>query len=300
MIHFAAEIIQAHLGNLVNEAGHENSSIGLWAWVQHEITVATTESIYGPANPYRDAKVEAGFWDFANDSITLLLTTLLPAFLASKPIKGRAIVVEAMSLYFADGGQKMRFLKRFGNRLEQWQPPNNCLKQIVLQSKINLRKLKDVSILFSAQQEALRFRATGSGPRMVMEDMIVGDNQYLLKKGSIVIIANKALHFDEKTWGENAGSFHAGRFCGKVSGHAFRGFSGGVNSCPGRGFAMAELAALVAMLAMRFDVIPVRKTWIEPGQDLNNLSVQIAPPKRKVMVNIVTRENSSQENWCFE
>lgn len=57
---------------------------------------------------------------------------------------------------------------------------------------------------------------------------------------------------------------------------------------------MAEVAALVAMLVMRFDVIPVGKTWVEPGQDLNNMSVQMtAPPERKVMVNIVTRENSS-------
>ncbi|APA14169.1 hypothetical protein sscle_12g089390 [Sclerotinia sclerotiorum 1980 UF-70] len=69
----------------------------------------------------------------------------------------------------------------------------------IFQSKINLRRLKDAPILLYAQQEALRFRATVPGPRMVMEDMIVGDNQYLLKKGSIVIIASKALRFDEKT-----------------------------------------------------------------------------------------------------
>ncbi|RAL61937.1 hypothetical protein DID88_002426 [Monilinia fructigena] len=73
----------------------------LWAWVQHEITVATTESVYGPMNPYRDAKVEAGFWNFADDSITLLLTKFLPRLIASKAYDGRAVVVEAMGRYFA-------------------------------------------------------------------------------------------------------------------------------------------------------------------------------------------------------
>lgn len=36
--------------------------VDLWEWVQHEITIATTECVYGPQNPYRDPKVEAGFW----------------------------------------------------------------------------------------------------------------------------------------------------------------------------------------------------------------------------------------------
>jgi hypothetical protein len=36
--------------------------IDLWAWIQHEITLATTEGIYGEDNPYHDRKVEDGFW----------------------------------------------------------------------------------------------------------------------------------------------------------------------------------------------------------------------------------------------
>lgn len=36
--------------------------VDLWDWVQHVITIATTESAYGDENPYRDEKVESGFW----------------------------------------------------------------------------------------------------------------------------------------------------------------------------------------------------------------------------------------------
>jgi hypothetical protein len=36
--------------------------INLRQWLQHEITLATTNSVYGPMNPFKDPKVEAGFW----------------------------------------------------------------------------------------------------------------------------------------------------------------------------------------------------------------------------------------------
>ncbi|KAI9643442.1 hypothetical protein NHQ30_008061 [Ciborinia camelliae] len=351
MIRAAADVINTRLDNLASEVGNSTSTTDLWAWVQHEITVATTESVYGPANPYRESKVEVGFWNFADDNIALLLTKFLPHFVASKAINGRAVVVEAMSRYFANGAHengpslvKARHLALSAEMSHDDLARFECVNGIaimtntvptafwtlfhifsdpvlleevreqvraitateqsretgLLKRKISLRKLKDAPLLFSTQQEALRFRATGSGPRMVMEDMIIGNDQYLLKKDSILIIANRALHFDKETWGETADLFRADRFCGKVPGHAFRGFGGGVNLCPGRGFAMAEVAALVAMLTIRFDVLPVENSWVEPGQDLNNMSIQIAPPGRNVMVNIVPRKDSGEEKWHFE
>ncbi|KAF7928884.1 uncharacterized protein EAE97_009726 [Botrytis byssoidea] len=341
----------ARLDNLANGAGNINLNTDLWAWVQHEITVATTESVYGPENPYRDSKVETGFWDFADDNVTLLLTKFLPNFVASKAIKGRAIVVGAMSRYFTNGAQKNgsslvkarylslstemshddlakfecvngiaimtntvptafwtvfqifsdpELLEEVREQVREITTTTQSLETGILESKINLRRLKDAPILFSAQQETLRFRATGTQPRMVMEDMIVGDNEYLLRKDSMVIIANRALHYDKKTWGETADSFRANRFCGKVPGHAFRGFGGGLNLCPGRGFAMVEVAALMAMLAMRFDLVPVGGSWSEPGQELNNMSLRVAPPRRKVMVSIVPREVSGKQKWSLE
>ena len=36
--------------------------VDMWQWIKHEITHATTESVYGPMNPYRDISVESGFW----------------------------------------------------------------------------------------------------------------------------------------------------------------------------------------------------------------------------------------------
>jgi hypothetical protein len=36
--------------------------IKLHEWVKHQIALATTDSVYGPANPYRDSAIEKAFW----------------------------------------------------------------------------------------------------------------------------------------------------------------------------------------------------------------------------------------------
>jgi hypothetical protein len=59
MLRVAADTTKNRLDGMLKRLG---TTIDLWAWTQHEITVITTESVYGPANPYRDAAVEAGFW----------------------------------------------------------------------------------------------------------------------------------------------------------------------------------------------------------------------------------------------
>ena len=65
--------------------------------------------------------------------------------------------------------------------------------------KIYLGKLRDVPVLYSAVEELSRYRATGIGVRMVMEDTTVGEDKdlYHLKKGSVLIIANEAIHSDK-------------------------------------------------------------------------------------------------------
>ena len=37
-------------------------TLDLYSWVHHTITLASTDAVYGPANPFQDPKVEKGFW----------------------------------------------------------------------------------------------------------------------------------------------------------------------------------------------------------------------------------------------
>lgn len=166
--------------------------------------------------------------------------------------------------------------------------------------RINLGLLQRLPILNSMLMETLRFRSTGIGPRMVLEDTFVGQDRYLLKKDSMVIIANRRLHFDKSVWGDTADTFCADRFNEKYPLNAFRSFGGGVNTCPGKGFVTPLMAAFIAMLVMRFDIIPAGNEWKEPGQDLSNMSAQIAPPKKKLTVDMVPREGMKNVTWDFD
>ena len=141
---------------------------------------------------------------------------------------------------------------------------------------IDLARLKEIPILASVVQESLRFRTTGVGPRMAMEDIMLS-NRYLIKKGYYFVISSHEMHFDQRIWGDTTNTFDAQRFTKsdtkKVPSAAFRGFVGGVNLCPGKGFAMAEIIAFIALLTARFDLKPESGHWTGPGQDLSNISL---------------------------
>ena len=96
------------------------------------------------------------------------------------------------------------------------------------------------------------------------------------------MIPNHELHFGAQAWGSTAQKFSGECFSPTTSKKIPSGtFRGGVNLCPGRFFAITEIMALVAMLVMRYDIQPVDGLWVELGQNLNNMSLSIAPPKRK-------------------
>jgi hypothetical protein len=40
----------------------KEQKVKLFEFVSHEITFATTDSVYGPQNPFKDPKVEQSFW----------------------------------------------------------------------------------------------------------------------------------------------------------------------------------------------------------------------------------------------
>ncbi len=168
---------------------------------------------------------------------------------------------------------------------------------------IDLSRLKEVPILTSVLQESLRHRATGAGPRMVLEDTIL-DNRYLLKRDSYLIIPNHEMHFDLGAWGESVMDFDAQRFIrsgsNKIPPGAFRGFGGGVNLCPGKAFATTEVVALLAMLAMRYEMKPTSGQWTDPQQDMTNMSLAISPPQSKIIVEMLPREGLRCSSWAFK
>lgn len=44
------------------QAKHQKQNVTFYEWVRRQITLATTNSVYGPGNPYRDTAIEQAFW----------------------------------------------------------------------------------------------------------------------------------------------------------------------------------------------------------------------------------------------
>ena len=53
--------VAASLQKLDRESG-QGTRIGLVEWIRHEITIATSNAVYGPMNPFNDPKAEEAFW----------------------------------------------------------------------------------------------------------------------------------------------------------------------------------------------------------------------------------------------
>ena len=152
--------------------------------------------------------------------------------------------------------------------------------------------------------------ALGAGARVVLQDTVL-QSRWLLKKGSYIFMPNRAIHFDTASWGPSANTFDAQRFeriksaGAKVAPGAFQGFGGGQNACPGRHFAMMQIVALVAMMALRFDVKSAAEKregddWVMPVQDERDMSLVISPPKGEVLVDVVPRRGWERRQWGFK
>lgn len=166
---------------------------------------------------------------------------------------------------------------------------------------INLSQvLTSCPILVSTWQETLRFYGTSISARVIQEDTMV-DNEFLLKKGGVLLMPTGTVHSDQSVWGPSAGEFNHKRFLKtKIQGSkycpaaAFRGFGGGHVLCPGRHFASTEVLSLLALILVRFDVLPSGGKWVMPKKDM--VMARACPlPLSSTEVELVPRDDHA---WC--
>jgi len=80
------------------------TEVGLYGWIKPHFTIATTEAIYGPSNPFKkDPDLSQAFWDFDSD-FTMILLGVAPRLLARKGYNGRKRIASALTEYFNSGG----------------------------------------------------------------------------------------------------------------------------------------------------------------------------------------------------
>lgn len=76
--------------------------LNLGIWLRHELTMATTNAVFGPGNPYLNPEIEDAFWQFENGLMTIILD-ILPNLTARGAIRARDTVSNAFFKYFDEG-----------------------------------------------------------------------------------------------------------------------------------------------------------------------------------------------------
>lgn len=157
--------------------------------------------------------------------------------------------------------------------------------------------------LVAVLKEVLRFRTIGTAVRVVQQDYMLSD-QYLLKKGSLVMLPSPVQHSDRSIWGENVGQFDYRRFLGSerhVPGVAFRAFGGGVGLCPGRYFAATVILSFAATLTAQYDVVPLSGSWPHVTTDKAG-GWEVSPkPDQEVDVEFIARDSGNDKgDWKLQ
>lgn len=84
------------------EQGQKFRKVQFGAFVEYVVTMATTDSVYGPHNPYKSKEVREAFFGFEKGIMRMLLSPF-PQYTAKRFIEQRDQVAKALEVYFAKG-----------------------------------------------------------------------------------------------------------------------------------------------------------------------------------------------------
>ncbi|KAI0423629.1 cytochrome P450 [Xylaria sp. FL1042] len=239
------------------------------------IFAATTDATYGVQTPFRHPGNEQAWFEFES-GILVLLTGLFPRILAKQSLKARDTLFSALGCYFRDNQSLEGSLFLLAAAVLSTAPSAfwmiwqvfsdpvvlvDCHNEVAHLVKTGLDGVCSIDL---AQVQVLCFHG-------------ISDDQYLLKKGGMVLMPNEVIHSDEALWGPTARQFNHRRFL-KEGSHrypvaAFRGFGGGHVLCPGRHFAVddGETSSVQLSVSVRSDYVPKDDFWRFPTMIMGSL-----------------------------
>ncbi|USP74927.1 uncharacterized protein yc1106_02201 [Curvularia clavata] len=335
----------------------KTSRVNLLHWFRHEFGLSSTNGIYGPENPFKDPKVEAGFWAF-DDNISDLLITPKANVTCPSGDRGRADAWKGFEYYFTKNGHekgselvKIRYrhaadrglsnldigklevtmiigiltntvptifwavyyiyrdaqlLKDLREEISEFavKTTNGQGESIWTIKNVDLNKR--AKLLAAAIDETFRHRTCGISSRYVTEDITL-DDQYLLKKGTIMELPNNALHSNSEYWGETVNEFNPRRFLAnprsaeaKAARGAFRPFGGGASLCAGRHQAMSQMLGALALFIMSSDCDPVGGEWKFPGAHGHTIAAAVDLPSTDLWLDVKPRKGYESDYWLLD
>ncbi|KPM36728.1 hypothetical protein AK830_g9850 [Neonectria ditissima] len=161
-------------------------------------------------------------------------------------------------------------------------------------------------LILSVYQETQRTRHIHANIRKVTADTLL-DGKYLLKADNYVQMPGQPIHTNPDIWGSSAEDFDPYRFVPKdaagrksVAPSSFLAWGAPPHLCPARQFASTEILLVVALLALRYDLVPANGgEWGgNPAVNTGDL-VSMYNPKKDIQVEIKEREKWSG-TWSLE
>ncbi|KAI0449782.1 cytochrome P450 [Xylaria acuta] len=163
-------------------------------------------------------------------------------------------------------------------------------------------------LLLASFQEVQRTHDAHANIRKVLIDTFLDDGSYLLRKNNYCLIPSSSVHGSTLVWGESATTFDPYRFTSKrarkggqgdskssiPSSSSFLSWGTPPHLCPARQFAATEILVIVALLAMRVDLVPTGNNgqWEKnPAIHTGDL-VSVFNPKQDVEVEVKARETA--------
>ncbi|KAJ6177809.1 hypothetical protein N7519_008270 [Penicillium mononematosum] len=178
---------------------------------------------------------------------------------------------------------------------------------------IDLGYLRDsCPLLLSMYQEVLRTRTTMVPIRFVTQDVVLAD-RYFLRSGTMLFMPPKQVGRDQSVWGNSADEFDGRRFMRSTTTTVnngdkkkdprrtggFMAFGVSPSICPGRHFATSEILALVAMIALRYDIAPADQVWRAPPRTNSATTSNMGPVEGKFPVTVKKRQKYEGKSWQF-
>ncbi|CAG8896921.1 unnamed protein product [Penicillium egyptiacum] len=141
--------------------------------------------------------------------------------------------------------------------------------------------------------------------------------KYFLKSGTMLFMPAKQLGRDESAWGNSAGEFNGRRSMRSTTATenkgdmrkdprrtgGFMAFGVSPSICAGRHgrhFATSEILALVAMIALRYDIAPADRLWRAPQRMNSATTSNMSPIDGTFPVTVKKRRKYEGKSWQFE
>lgn len=209
----------------------------------------------------------------------------------------------AWALYYVYSQQPLlqELRTTFGKFIKSTSGPDGLLHEVDLGEVIS-----GCPLLTSLIQETLRVQSTNASGRVVLKDTWI-ENEYFLKKDSILLIPSAELHNNENIWGPSFSTFNPRRFLQHKPGEqntrypasAYRSFGSGASVCPGRHLAMKEIMIVLIITILKYNLSPRDNGPWEMPKSRPHITTSILTPISDIDLKVRPRTAAQSGKWNF-